>query len=189
MAFFFIVGALLSYVLPVFMYVRHIKFCNFLVGTIAMMYLTPTFINVFVIYAISNLHDVSWGNRPSNAGLSKDEQDLKDEYEIFRSKFMLVWLLFNVAFGYIMIYLSRGGGNEYIVFVAAFVALILWLRLIFALCNRLLTCCDNSRLERHKIRRQRENDLADPSSGSVIELLSEEGQREEDEAQAERLRL
>ena len=149
MAFFFILGALLSYGLPVVLHIREINFCKFVLGTITMLYLTPTFINVFVIYAIANLHDVSWGNRPSNAGLSKEEQDMKDDYEIFRSKVLLGWMFFNVGFGYIIIYLSRGGQNEYIVFLAVFVAIILWLRLLFSFLNRLVTFYDTIKLENH----------------------------------------
>ena len=84
-AFFFIIGTLLSYLLPIVMHINEIRLCRFLFGSLTMLYLTPTFINVFVIYAIANLHDISWGNRPSqNAGLSKQEQDQKDKFEIFR---------------------------------------------------------------------------------------------------------
>ena len=63
--FFFLVGTVLSYVLPLILHMHELKFCRFLFGSLTMMFLTPTFINVFVIYAISNLHDISWGNRPS----------------------------------------------------------------------------------------------------------------------------
>ena len=73
-AFFFIIGTLLSYLLPIVMHINEIRLCRFLFGSLTMLYLTPTFINVFVIYAIANLHDISWGNRPSqNAGLSKQK--------------------------------------------------------------------------------------------------------------------
>ena len=105
-----------------------------------MIYLTPTFINVFVIYAVANLHDISWGNRPSkNEGLSGEQQDQKDRFEIFRSKVLILWLLFNAAFAYIVIYISRKGQNNYILLFAVFVATVLWLRIIFAFCNSMLS--------------------------------------------------
>lgn len=41
---------------------------GYTVGLIAYILLVPMYINVFSIYAFSNLHDVSWGNRPSTTG-------------------------------------------------------------------------------------------------------------------------
>lgn len=149
LAFFFVIGTLLSYILPVLLHSRQISFLKFIVGTSALMFLTPTFINVFVVYAISNLHDVSWGNRPSNAGLSKEEQNLKDNYEIFRSKSLLIWLIFNTAFAYSFIYAHRAGNDFFIMAMALYVGAILWLRLVFAIIHKLSTCCVASSLERY----------------------------------------
>ena len=41
---------------------------GYLVGLLAYILLIPMFVNVFSIYAFSNLHDVSWGNRPTTTG-------------------------------------------------------------------------------------------------------------------------
>jgi len=38
---------------------------RYIVGLISYFMMMPMFLNVFTIYAICNLHDVSWGNRPA----------------------------------------------------------------------------------------------------------------------------
>jgi len=51
-----------------------------------------------------NLHDISWGNRPSASSgtnalavdLKKQEQ-LKANYMVYRINFMAVWLLLNIG--------------------------------------------------------------------------------------------
>ena len=44
------------------------NFTGYIVGLITYMLLIPMYINVFSIYAFSNLHDISWGNRPTTEG-------------------------------------------------------------------------------------------------------------------------
>jgi chitin synthase len=41
------------------------NFMNYTMGLIAYLFMMPTFINIFQIYAMCNLHDISWGNRPA----------------------------------------------------------------------------------------------------------------------------
>lgn len=44
------------------------NFKNYMFGFFAYMLMMPIFTNVFQIYAMCNLHDVSWGNRPASTG-------------------------------------------------------------------------------------------------------------------------
>jgi len=44
------------------------NFKNYTLGFISYMLMMPVFTNVFQIYAMCNLHDVSWGNRPTSTG-------------------------------------------------------------------------------------------------------------------------
>ena len=37
----------------------------YIVGLFTYIFMMPTFINVMSIYAMCNLHDISWGNRPA----------------------------------------------------------------------------------------------------------------------------
>ena len=41
----------------------HLK--GYLIGMITYIFMLPTFINIMAIYSMSNLHDVTWGNRPA----------------------------------------------------------------------------------------------------------------------------
>jgi len=58
------------YVVP--MILRPIDFLSnlagYIIGLITYLLLIPMYINVFSVYAFSNLHDVSWGNRPTTTG-------------------------------------------------------------------------------------------------------------------------
>jgi len=55
-----------------------------------------------------NLHDISWGNRPSVAAGSggtnafsesaKKQEELKKNYEMFRVNFFIFWILINGAY-------------------------------------------------------------------------------------------
>ena len=44
------------------------NFSKYILGLISYLFLLPMFTNVFQIYAMCNLHDVSWGNRPASTG-------------------------------------------------------------------------------------------------------------------------
>lgn len=41
--------------------------------------LLPTFINIMQIYAMCNLHDISWGNRPSAAAANTGTNAFSDD--------------------------------------------------------------------------------------------------------------
>jgi cellulose synthase/poly-beta-1,6-N-acetylglucosamine synthase-like glycosyltransferase len=44
------------------------NFRSYTLGFITYFLLLPMFLEVFPIYSICNLHDVSWGNRPTSTG-------------------------------------------------------------------------------------------------------------------------
>ena len=41
------------------------NFMKYVVGLVSYLFMMPTFTNVMQIYAFCNLHDISWGNRPT----------------------------------------------------------------------------------------------------------------------------
>lgn len=56
-----------------------------------------------------NLHDISWGNRPSQgtgveavAFGAQSQEKLKQDYQVFRAYFLYIWLVLNVVFGAVM---------------------------------------------------------------------------------------
>ena len=58
------------YAVPIIMrpvdFLKHMG--GYLMGLLSYILLIPMFVNVYSIYAFSNLHDVSWGNRPTTTG-------------------------------------------------------------------------------------------------------------------------
>ena len=50
---------------------------GYILGLICYVSMMPMYSNVFMIYSMSNLHDVSWGNRPANTG--HDQFSAKDK--------------------------------------------------------------------------------------------------------------
>ena len=51
-------------------FLKNIK--GYIVGLISYILMIPMFVNVFSIYSFCNLHDVSWGNRPTTSGTGSE---------------------------------------------------------------------------------------------------------------------
>jgi chitin synthase len=62
-------GTIMCLVFVIPMILRPLDFLsnmrNYLMGLLSYLFMMPTFINIMQIYAMCNLHDISWGNRPS----------------------------------------------------------------------------------------------------------------------------
>ncbi|OMJ95080.1 hypothetical protein SteCoe_1619 [Stentor coeruleus] len=69
-------------------------------GCLQFILATPTYLNIFTIYAICNIHDCTWGNRPGD--LTQDERDKMDDFEKFRMVWVLLWALCNGYFSYFL---------------------------------------------------------------------------------------
>lgn len=52
-----------SYFLPALANLRKIRLVYYIPAILAGLFLTPTYFNLFTLYSMINLHDVSWGNR------------------------------------------------------------------------------------------------------------------------------
>ena len=92
----------------------------YILGFLAYLLMMPVFTNIFMIYAMCNLHDVSWGNRPSSTGQEaftakkKAQEQAKEDYQVFRTNFVFVWLAANVGYYILIIELrhSEGGRSD-----------------------------------------------------------------------------
>mmetsp|Transcript_9220 Transcript_9220/g.9189 ORF Transcript_9220/g.9189 Transcript_9220/m.9189 type:complete len:382 (+) Transcript_9220:1284-2429(+) len=119
-------------------------------GAIQFILMTPTYVNVFLTYAICNIHDCSWGNRPDQ--MTAEEKNRVEEFEEFRTKWAMVWALCNSAFAYYLNLLdktSQDGGHtsrRWFVYAIAFVGVgILFLRFFGAMIYWTQEeCCKNS---------------------------------------------
>lgn len=67
-------------------------------GILQFVFMIPTYINVFLIYSICNIHDCTWGNRPDS--LTSEEKNRIEEFEHFRARWVLIWAIFNSSFAY-----------------------------------------------------------------------------------------
>lgn len=82
----------------------------------------PLFANIFSIYAMSNLHDISWGNRPAttNGGTeaftsnAAEQQQTKIKYMAYRANFLFFWLVLNGCY-FVFVLVLGEVGNTYIV--------------------------------------------------------------------------
>ena len=94
------------------------NFRGYMLGLISYLCLIPMFTNVFQIYAMSNLHDISWGNRPSTttgteAFSSKAAVQAKtsDDYKTFRANFLFLWLCCNGAYFLVVLAIGNSGSK------------------------------------------------------------------------------
>jgi cellulose synthase/poly-beta-1,6-N-acetylglucosamine synthase-like glycosyltransferase len=62
------------------------------------MYLLPTFVNIIMVYAFCNLHDLSWGTKGLTGGAEKDPKKAGEDYQLWRTGILLAILLVNGAF-------------------------------------------------------------------------------------------
>ncbi|OMJ78132.1 hypothetical protein SteCoe_22152 [Stentor coeruleus] len=69
-------------------------------GIVQYLLATPTYINIFTIYAVCNVHDCTWGNRPGEA---------KTSYELYRAYYVSFWFLLNSGFAYSFDALNTSG--------------------------------------------------------------------------------
>lgn len=76
------------------------NFKGYTVGLLSYLLLIPMFTNIFSIYAMANLHDISWGNRPTTgteAFTSKDDVQKQTQvnYKAYRANFLFLWFCAN----------------------------------------------------------------------------------------------
>ena len=64
--------------------------------TVQFLAMTPVYVNVFQIYAICNIHDCSWGNRPDM--MTEEEKAKREEFEKYRTKWVIIWIICNLVY-------------------------------------------------------------------------------------------
>jgi len=147
------------------------NFKNYTLGFISYMLMMPVFTNVFQIYAMCNLHDVSWGNRPTSTGqeaFSANKADMvksENDYKVYRTNFVLIWLMANVAY-YIMIIeiVSSSGGTVtgdirdsdagYLAYFSLYLAGLVTFRIFFASMYILNWKCRYNCLSKYRVKEQ-----------------------------------
>lgn len=97
------------------------NFKKYSMGFLAFLLMLPVFTTIFQTYAMCNLHDVSWGNRPSSSGKEVVSSKMKEEkkqrrktaedYQAYRTKFVLFWLLGNVIYSIVILSVDQIEGT------------------------------------------------------------------------------
>ena len=71
----------------------------------------PTYVNTLYIYAICNIHDVTWGSRPD--ANTADERKRADEFEEFRTRWVILWAISNISYVILVASLSTSSEGFY----------------------------------------------------------------------------
>lgn len=82
----------------------------------------PTFINVLNIYAVVNIHEVTWGSRPDLP--TPDERKRSDEYEHHRTRWVILWVVSNVGYYALVMGTSKDTGMYYLYVTMAIITII-----------------------------------------------------------------
>ena len=94
---------LLTYLIPLLINIRHLMFFSFIKGILCLAYLSATYINIFTIFSILNIHDVSLGSRPTgenSKAFYEVERKKQFQYKNFRANFLFFWMFVNLIIGY-----------------------------------------------------------------------------------------
>jgi len=142
---------LTSYILPIILNFTKLRFCDFVKGIAYSIFLSPTYVNVFTIYAISNIHDVSWGSRPSRTDnlMKASENKKKVLYENFRSNFLVIWIAVNLFVGWIITQFARSGNKEFIFYLGFGLSIVVAIKIVFALFHTITTYYHSYYTNRH----------------------------------------
>ena len=93
------------------------NFKGYVVGLISYLILIPMFSNVFSIYSMANLHDISWGNRPTTASTGMEgisakanvQKETQINYKAYRANFLFLWFCANGAYFVLVLRLGESG--------------------------------------------------------------------------------
>ena len=117
-------------------------------GALHYILLIPTYINIFMIYSICNVHDCTWGNRPD--ALNTDEKDRLEEFEEFRARWVVIWVFCNSLFVYVVSSASQNvSTNTYYYFLglSGTAMSILMIRIFGGMVYLCCECCCEKRMK------------------------------------------
>ena len=95
------------------------NFKGYIVGLIAYLLLIPMFANIFSIYSMCNLHDISWGNRPTTdtggteafSSSLTTQKETEMNYKAYRANFLFLWFCANGAYFVTMLTIGESGSD------------------------------------------------------------------------------
>jgi chitin synthase len=72
--------------------------------------ITPTYVNIFLVYAICNTHDCTWGNRPD--AMKHEERVREEDFKAFRTRWLALWAFCNAVYAFFFNTLDLKRGNS-----------------------------------------------------------------------------
>lgn len=72
--------------------------------------MTPTYVNIFMVFAICNTHDCTWGNRPDK--LKIEEKLKEEEFKAFRTRWLALWAFSNAVYAFFFNTLDQKRGSQ-----------------------------------------------------------------------------
>jgi cellulose synthase/poly-beta-1,6-N-acetylglucosamine synthase-like glycosyltransferase len=144
-----------TFAIPIVLNLCRINHCfPFVVGFVFYLFFTPFYLNALVIYAFCNIHDCSWGNRPTvGASVAQQQQaaDAKrkkdEEFKAFRTHVVVAWIFANLGISILIVKFQRqdSGENTFLLIYCVYITSILVIKLLgcilFSLKNM---CCKES---------------------------------------------
>lgn len=117
---------------------------KFIIGSVLQVFFTPLYVNIFSVYSVANLHDVSWGNRDSD---DKNSEDTRKNLEIFRTSTLMIFLFINIVYAYFIV-VSNMEGN-FITILAWVISINILMKIVISTLESIsLWCSQRNRLKR-----------------------------------------
>ncbi|OMJ95958.1 hypothetical protein SteCoe_512 [Stentor coeruleus] len=85
------------------------SFISAIKGIPLFVFMTGTYVNMFIIYAICNINDFSCSKRQGK--IIKDEKKFMYEHRHERTIWLILWIFCNGAFAYFLNFINSSGGN------------------------------------------------------------------------------
>lgn len=128
-----------SFFVPLVFNIHNLKIIDSIRGILYGGLMSGTYANIIPIYAICNIHDVSWGTRSTakkNQNLSQELIDANEkkelDYKAFRSTFLIIWLIVNIIVGGTVTRWSRYGQKEFLFGLGVMLAGIVGVKIFFS---------------------------------------------------------
>jgi cellulose synthase/poly-beta-1,6-N-acetylglucosamine synthase-like glycosyltransferase len=149
---YFLIVLTASYLSPLILNFRSLRLTDFIRGIVYVIFMSPTYVNINSIYAVSNIHDVSWGSREAGSGISVDslkQERMEDEYKNYRSVFLIIWILLNNLVGFAVVFISKNGGIYYLLGIGGFLTMIVGIKILLSILHHFMALFDAKKVKKH----------------------------------------
>ena len=143
----------MSYIVPPALNCTRINFCKYFFGVFILIFFSPMYINIFIIYSMANLHDISWGNRDTD---HKKDIETRKNLEQFRALYLIIWIFINAVYGYAIIYINRGDQRFFILALTILVSLTILAKIGVAIFHTFYDCFSKCKIKCNKGRHENE---------------------------------